>query len=122
MNKEQAAAEYSGFDGHYGISSIDSKYKAFLAGVEWRDANPGWVEAIADKDNTWPEIGQACIVVTEYLSRGTPMNDTFAAYMGEDGDCMICGSDDSYGWQFKECVVWWMPLPSLPNTPKPTQP
>lgn len=76
--------------------------------------NTQWISV-----DTKPEVGTPVFVRTEYVNkssgRNVTMNDYFVAYMDEHGDTIICPTDESYGWNFNDCVTHWQPLPSPPN-------
>lgn len=66
-----------------------------------------WIKTI----DQLPEIGERVLVHTEYESI-TPtgnieMHDIFVGYMKDDGELYTLPEDDSYGWDFEECVTHW---------------
>jgi len=71
----------------------------------------GWIAV----EDGLPEIEESVIVVTAFIDRGKPMTDTLTGYMDEYGELYYLGQqDESYGWQFNDCVTHWMPLPQPP--------
>jgi hypothetical protein len=54
-----------------------------------------------------PNVGESVLVVTEYLESKVEKSDTFYGYMGEDGELYMLPEEDSYGWQFDDCVTKW---------------
>ena len=63
-----------------------------------------------------PEIGDNVIVYTAYTDKGRAKNDMFCGYMDEYGELFYVSrdADESYGWQFSDCVTHWKPLPPAP--------
>jgi hypothetical protein len=94
MNKEQAANSWErAYDAE--TSPHTTYVTVFLAGVEWRDENPGWVR----------------------VEDGPPEYDKQVLWLMDDGNVYVyfLDKDDPYPFQR---ITHWMYFPSLPNTTK----
>lgn len=110
------AKKYSGFTNHEKIFTLGAQFGYSLACNEDR-----WVR-VDGTSGTLPEIDTLVEVVTEYESNASgkkvAWQDRFMGFMDEQGDLIISGSDDSYGWNFIDCVVMWRkpsPRPASPH-------
>jgi len=97
------------------ISSLSSEVERLRGELSEAQQADDWVRV----EDGLPEIDTPVEVITEYenWASGKKVNqsDRFIGYMDEYGDLIICPTDDSYGWQFNDCVTKWRPLPSPPK-------
>ena len=96
-------------------SSLSSEVERLRGELSEAQQADDWVRV----EDGLPEIDTPVEVITKYenWASGKKVNqsDRFIGYMDEYGDLIICPTDDSYGWQFNDCVTKWRPLPSPPK-------
>ena len=60
-----------------------------------------------------PDVGKHLLVELNYYDHGKPVTETFVGYLHKTRDLYSLSTDESYGWEFAECVTRWMYVAQL---------